>query len=109
MGSVNPVFERAGMTPIGVCPLPAHVQRALQSLDDLDADPLARDFVTQICRRPQVRRIVWRCVLRWYEASTGCGRRRVAGLSPACLARTFQALIGSRPVYYLWDRRAMAA
>lgn len=109
MGSVNPVFERAGMTLVGICPLPAHVQLAIRSLTDLDADPAARDFVTQVCRRPQVRAVVSRCVLRWYEATTGCGRRRVAGQSPACLARTFQALIGSRPVYYLWSREAAAA
>jgi energy-coupling factor transporter ATP-binding protein EcfA2/GNAT superfamily N-acetyltransferase len=109
MGSVNPVFERAGMTPVGVCPLPTHVQRALRSLADLDVDALARDFVTQVCRRPQVRAVVARTVLRWYEATTGCGRRRAAGQSPACLARTFQALIGSRPVYYLWDREEAAA
>lgn len=106
MGTVNPVFEKAGMTRIGLCPVPRQQHRALAALEVLEVDPWARDFVVHVCRRRRVRAVVAEFVYRWYQATTGGGERRVARQSPPLLAQTFRGLIGSRPVYYLWQREA---
>ena len=106
MGQVNPVFERAGMKRVGACPMPRVQARAMEALEKLGVDPLARDVGVQVCRRPQVRSVVAEVVRRWYRATTGGGEDRVARQSPPWLAQTFRGLIGSRPVYYLWERRA---
>jgi energy-coupling factor transporter ATP-binding protein EcfA2 len=104
MGSVNPVFEKAGMRRIGLCRPSREQARALAELTETNVDPFARDFVLQVCRRPRVRRIVARFVFNWYRSTTGRGERRVARQSPQLLAQTFRGLIGSQPVYYLWCR-----
>ena len=104
MGEVNPVFERAGMRRIGRCPAPPEQLEALAALRDLDVDPLAHDFELSVCRSPRVRSVVARLVGRWYRATTGGGERRVSRQSPQFLAQIFRGLVGSRPVYYLWDR-----
>lgn len=104
MGEVNPVFERAGMTRIGTCPVPSNRSRFLGELRAMDVDPFAREFVMQVSRRPRVRRIVSQLVYQWYQATTADGEKRVARQSPEFLAQTFRGLIGTRPVYFLWER-----
>ena len=104
MGEVNPVFEKAGMTRIGTCDMPPRRARMLDELERLGADPFGRNFVMQVCRRPRVRRIVADLVYQWYQATTAGGEKRVARQSPELLAQTFRGLVGSRPVYFLWQR-----
>ncbi|UCG17159.1 MAG: hypothetical protein JSV19_03840 [Phycisphaerales bacterium] len=106
MGTVNPVFERAGMRRIGLCSVPPQQTRTLEALRRMGVDPFARDFAVLVCRRRRVRAVITEFVRRWYQATTGRGDTRVARQSSLFLARTFRALIGSRPVYYLWQREA---
>jgi hypothetical protein len=84
--------------------LPAEQASALVELKAMDVDPFSPEFVVIACRSPRVRRIVADAVRRWYRATSGEGARRVAHQSPRFLARLFRGLIGSRPVYYLWNR-----
>jgi ABC-type ATPase with predicted acetyltransferase domain len=104
MGEVNPVFERAGMERIGQYELKPQRREAVEALKTLGVDPNARDFTMHVCRRRRVREIVAGVVYDWYRATTGGGNRRVARQSPQLLAQTFRGLIGTRPVYYLWQR-----
>jgi ABC-type ATPase involved in cell division len=106
MGAVNPVFERAGMTRIGVCKIPAKCQRVIAEVQALGADPMSADFEDQVCRRPELRAAVSELVAQWYEATTAGGEQRVARQSSRMLARLFRNLIGCEPVYYLWERAA---
>ena len=103
MGQVNPVFEKAGMTCIGQCPMPRKREVLLERLRVMEVDPFARDFEAQVCRRPRVRAVVAELVFDWYQATTAGGERRVARQSPQLLARIFRGLVGTRPVYYLWE------
>jgi len=102
MGAINPIFEKAGMRRIGVCEPPAIRDASLAQLRAAGIDPLSTDFVSQVCRRPAVRRIVARCVLSWYRATSCNSEEKLSHQTPADLARTFRQLIGSEPVYYLW-------
>ncbi len=104
MGSVNPVFERAGMERIGECPMPAERAKLLRELETLGADPFGADFVNLVVRRPRVRRVVAKMIYQWYQATTGEGEKRVARQSPQFLAQAFRGLVGTQPVYYLWRR-----
>ncbi len=106
MGAVNPVFERAGMKRIGVCKIPPKRQRVIDEVNALGADPLSPDFENQVCRRPKLRAAVSQLVAQWYEATTAGGEKRVERQSSQMLARLFRNLIGSKPVYYLWERTA---
>jgi ABC-type lipoprotein export system ATPase subunit len=102
MGAVNPVFARAGMRRIGVCEAPDIRDKSLAQLRAAGIDPCSADFVSQVCRRPAVRRIVARCVLTWYRGMSCNSAARTAHQTPGDLARTFRQLIGSEPVYYIW-------
>jgi len=104
MGAVNPVFERAGMKRVGTCAPSKTLARTVEQLRRLAVSAQAPDFEVQVCRRPQVRRLVAAQVLQWYQATTGCGAQRVARQSPQSLARVFRGLVGMAPVYYLWER-----
>jgi len=104
MGEVNPVFERAGMERVGTCAVPPERARIVDELRRMDVDPFARQFVTQVARRPAVRRLVAALVYQWYQATTAGGEKRVDRQTPEFLAQTFRGLVGSRPVYYLWRR-----
>ncbi|MCP4592109.1 MAG: hypothetical protein GY842_15350 [bacterium] len=106
MGEVNPVFERAGMRRIGLCPAPRSQVQAQHALEELDVDPFAHDFERKVCRSPRVRSIVARLVHQWYQSITREAEHRVKRQSPHFLAQVFRSLIGCRPVYYLWDRDA---
>jgi ABC-type lipoprotein export system ATPase subunit len=104
MGEFNPVFEKAGMKRIGQYELSAKRQAAWDALGKLYVDPHGRDFPLKVARSQRVRRIVVQVVRDWYAATTGGGEARVERQSPRFLAQTFRSLIGSRPVYYLWQR-----
>ena len=104
MGDVTPVFEKAGMRRVGECSIPASRARLLKELHTLGVDPFGPDFVSQVCRRPRVRKVVSKLVYQWYQATTGEGEKRVAKQSPQFLAQAFRGLVGSQPVYYLWQR-----
>lgn len=104
MGAFNPVFEKSGMTRMGTCEPAESSARAVEQLNALGADPFAADFAGHVARRPRVRRIVAHAVYCWYQATTGGGERRVVRQSAAFLAQAFRGIVGSRPVYYLWER-----
>lgn len=104
LGEINPVFEKAGMKRIGTCPEPPKRREAMRRLEELGIDPASRAFPMIVNRRADVRAIVASVVYDWYAATTGGGERRVERQSPFLLAETFRGLIGSRPVYYLWQR-----
>ncbi len=102
MGTVNPIFEKAGMRRIGVCEPPAIRDETVAALQAAGADPLGVDFVSQVCRRPVVRRLVSKCVHRWYQATSCNADEKLANQTPRQLAQTFRQLAGSEPVYYIW-------
>ena len=104
MGSVNPVFERAGMERIGQCAVPAGRERLWRELRRLKVDPLGTDLVDQVKRRPMVRRLARRVIGDWLRATTAGGERRVVRWGPEAVAVMFRQVVGSRPVYYLWRR-----
>jgi ABC-type lipoprotein export system ATPase subunit len=108
MGEFNPVFEKAGMRRIGQYDVPAKCRKALEALGLLDVNPYAHEFVMQVCRRRRVRAIVADVVRDWYARTTAGGDGRVERQSPQLLAQTFRAVIGSRPVYYLWRKHGAA-
>lgn len=104
MGAVNPVFERAGMERIGVCKIPPIRQRVIDKVLAMGVDPMSPEFEDQVCRRPRLREAVSELVVQWYGATTTDGESRVERQSSQMLARLFRNLVGSRPVYYLWER-----
>lgn len=104
MGEVNPVFERAGMTRVGPCPLPRGRMELLQRLRAWKLDPFAPDFERKVARTPRVRELVIETVRKWLGAMHGPKREKVATWETGRLAQTFRQLIGRPPVYYLWDR-----
>ncbi|MCL2330254.1 MAG: ATP-binding cassette domain-containing protein [Phycisphaerae bacterium] len=103
MAAINPVFTKAGMRRIGVCEPPAIRDQIVEQLRGLGADPLSADFVAQVCRRPAVRRLVVRCVFKWYQATSVNSEQKMSHQTPRELAQTFRQLAGSEPVYYLWS------
>jgi len=104
MGAVNPVFEKAGMTRVGQCPLPRGRIRLLERMAKHHVDPFAVDFQRRIARSPRVRALVERTIVQWVTATTAGHKYRPDRRDPEELARAFRQLIGSPPVYYLWDR-----
>ncbi|MBN2561733.1 MAG: hypothetical protein JXQ75_12465 [Phycisphaerae bacterium] len=105
MGAVNPVFERAGMSRVGRCPIPRGRMALLKRMEQWHIDPFAPDFARRIARYPRVRRMVEETVQDWINATQGAKKCRAEGRPPAALARTFRQIIGEPPVYYLWDER----
>lgn len=106
MGATNPVFETAGMRRIGQYEVGPKPQRALEALRKLGVDPIAQNFAVRIGRDRRVRAIVGDAVASWYASTTGGGERRVPKQSAEFLAQAFRGLVGSRPVYYLWERNS---
>ena len=104
------MFDKAGMRRVATISPPAEQASTLSRLRAAGADPLAADFVTQVCRRPMIRHIVAKAVFDWYRSSTADGEKRVERQSPRMLAQTYRQLAGSRPVYFIWaaDRRGRA-
>ncbi len=85
MGSVNPVFERAGMERIGQCAVPAGRERLWRELRRLKVDPLGTDLVDQVKRRPVVGRLARRVIADWLRATTAGGERRSVGAAAASI------------------------
>ncbi len=108
MGAVNPVFEKAGMERIGQYEIAPNRKAAVEQLKNMGVDPASSDFVGEVTRKRDVRRIVAGVVYDWYQATTAGGKHRVGRQSPEFLARIFRGLIGSQPVYYLWHRSKIA-
>jgi ABC-type lipoprotein export system ATPase subunit len=107
MGSVNPVFEKAGMTRIGRCLLPRGRLALLTRLREWKLDPFAEDFEQKVSRYPRLRALVHRTIEDWIRVAhgaRGCDLTRKPG---AVLARTFRQLLGEPPMYYLWDREGV--
>ena len=105
MGEVNPVFERAGMHRVGRCPLPKGRLKLLDRMKQWNLDPFASDFPKRIARCPRVRALVEDTVQDWVKAMHGKSRYDVHGRPPGQLCTAFRQLLGSPPVYYLWDRK----
>jgi ABC-type ATPase with predicted acetyltransferase domain len=108
LGHMNPVFEKAGMRRVGTCPAPKSLARLDAELRELGVDPLSVEFPGQVARRPRVRRVAARVVYQWYCGLTNseAAAKRVRTQSAEVLARTYRQLVGSRPVYYWWDRQS---
>ena len=104
MGAVNPVFEKSGMTRVGRCPLPRGRLRLLERMQKHHVDPFAPDFHRRIGRCPRVRKMVEQTIHQWVAATTASQRFREKEHGPDELARCFRQLVGSPPIYYLWDR-----
>jgi hypothetical protein len=107
MGSVNPVFERAGMARVGQCAVPRGRLALLKRLERWSVDPFAPDFPEVLARCPRVRQLVESTVRRWVIATQGGHHYRVEGRDAATLTRAFRQVIGEPPVYYLWDRQGV--
>lgn len=104
MGSINPVFEKAGMTRIGRCQLPQGRMKLLQRMRDMKLDPFATDFDQRIARYPRVRTLVKKTIQDWVISMQSGSQYDVKFRSAAELARAFLQVIGEPPMYYLWDR-----
>jgi len=104
MGEVNPVFERADMRRVGRCPLPKGRLKLLERMKEWRLDPFAADFPRKIARYPRVRKLVEDTVQDWVNATHGRGKYSVRGKGASQLSQTFRQLLGSPPIYYLWDR-----
>lgn len=104
MGAVNPVFEKAGMSRIGRCPLPAGRMKLLERMREMKLDPFNAEFPRKIARYPRVRRLVEKTIGDWISAMHSKARYRLEGRTPLELTRAFRQLIGDPPMYYLWDR-----
>jgi ABC-type lipoprotein export system ATPase subunit len=104
MGSVNPVFERAGMRRVGQCPPPRGRRELLERLQAVHVDPFSPDFPERIGRCLRVRRMVEQTVADWVRTTQGANQYHFAGKPPSELARAFRQIIGQPPIYYLWDR-----
>ena len=107
MGEVNPVFERADMRRVGRCPLPKGRLRLLERMKQWQLDPFAADFPRKIARCPRVRKLVEDTVQDWVNATHGRAKCSVRGKGAAQLSQTFRQLLGSPPIYYLWDREGV--
>lgn len=104
MGSVNPVFERAGMTRIGRCPLPRGRLALVRRLREWKLDPFANDFPRAVARLPRVRALVELTIRDWMNVAHGTHKGALAGRPGRELAGLFRQIIGEPPIYYLWDR-----
>lgn len=104
MGTVNPVFERAGMHRIGQCALPRGRLAILERMRRMKLDPFSDAFSRQIAKYPRVRRLVVDTILGWSQVTHSAKGFRLRGRSPDELGQMFRQVLGEPPVYYLWDR-----
>lgn len=104
MGVVNPVFERAGMTRAGRCPMPRGRVALLERLNQWKVDPFSDEFERQVGRCPRVRALVEKTVRDWVRVARGDAAHRARVRQGQELTRAFRQVIGEPPVYYLWDR-----
>lgn len=104
MGEVNPVFERAGMTRVGPCPMPKGRLALMERLRAWKLDPFSADFERKAARLPRVRKLVIETVRAWTGRMHGMMCEKVSGRELGQLTQSFRQIIGRPPVYYLWDR-----
>lgn len=104
MGEVNPVFEKAGMQRVGRCALPKGRMKLLERMKQWNLDPFAHDFPRKISRYPRVRKLVEETIRSWVRTLHGKVQYKIEGKQPVQLSQAFRQLIGSPPIYYLWDR-----
>jgi ABC-type lipoprotein export system ATPase subunit len=104
MGAVNPVFERAGMSRVGRCPLPRGRMELLERMREIKLDPFADDLENQIARNARVRRLVERTIADWSGRAHSARKFRVKERGAEDLAAIFRQITGRPPMYYLWDR-----
>lgn len=104
MGAVIPVFEKAGMTRVGQCPLPRGRLALVDRMLSLGLDPASPDFSSRIKRNPRVRALVERTLVEWLSRMQSASRWRLDNRSAEELSDAFRRAIGRPPVYYLWDR-----
>lgn len=104
MGTVNPVFEKAGMHCIGQCPQPKGRLRLLERLSKWGVDPFSPVFPGQIGNRPRVRRLVEETIRDWSTSLHTPLKYKPDTRTPLQLSNAFRQLLGRPPMYYLWDR-----
>jgi ABC-type lipoprotein export system ATPase subunit len=104
LGTVVPVFERAGMRAVGPCPVPRGRGRLLERMCRLKLDPFGGDLAERIARQPRVRRLVERTIREWAGRTHSAAARRRPGNGGGGRAEAFRQIIGPPPMYYLWDR-----
>lgn len=104
MGAVNPIFEKAGMTRIGRCPLPRGRLTLLNRMRQMKLDPFAPDFDRRVALYPRIRELVERTIRDWVSSMQSAAPYDVAHRTPLELAAVFRQIIGEPPMYYLWDR-----
>ena len=104
MGSINPVLERAGMIRVGQCPLPRGRLALIDRMKALGVDPYAENFSRRIARHPRVRRLVESTLRDWSRTTHSAGLSHLSKRNSEDLAHLFRQVVGSPPMYYLWDR-----
>ncbi|HPF40952.1 MAG TPA: hypothetical protein PK093_20135 [Phycisphaerae bacterium] len=104
MGTVNPVFEKAGMRRVGQCRPPKGRIKLLERLSGWGVDPFAPDFATVIADRPRVRRLVESTIQDWVTSLHTPLKYAPATRTAVQLTKAFRQVLGRPPVYYLWDR-----
>ena len=104
MGAVNPIFEKAGMTRIGRCPLPRGRLALLNRMRQMKLDPFTPDFDRKVALYPRIRELVERTIRDWVTSTQSAAPYDVAHRTPLELAAVFRQIIGEPPMYYLWDR-----
>lgn len=104
MGAVIPVFEKAGMTRVGECPLPRGRLALVDRMLSIGLDPASPDFSSRIKRNPRVRALVERTLVEWLSRTQSASPWRLTHRSADELSDAFRRAIGRPPVYYLWDR-----
>lgn len=104
MGTVNPVFERAGMRCVGQCPQPKGRLRLLKRLSKWGVDPFSPDFATLIEDRPHVRKLVETTIQDWVTSLHTPLKYSPDTRTSSQLSSAFRQLLGRPPMYYLWDR-----
>ncbi|MCB9858411.1 MAG: AAA family ATPase [Phycisphaerales bacterium] len=104
MGTVNPVFEKAGMHCVGQCPQPKGRLRLLERLSKWGVDPFSAEFAQSIEQRPRVRRFVEATIQDWVTSLHTPLKYSPETRTSKQLSGAFRQLLGRPPMYYLWDR-----
>lgn len=104
MGTVNPVFEKAGMQRVGQCPQPKGRMQLLERMAAWGLDPFSQDFAEAIRHRPRVRKLVEATIQDWVTSLHTPLKYTPDTRTPTQLSSAFRQLLGRPPMYYLWDR-----
>ena len=100
MGTLCPLFDRAGMVRVGPCPPPRGRVRLLQRLELWNIDPADPRIEDRLRDCPRVRALLHRTLQDRSRAVHSAGiRRRHASLTPM-----LNRFLAAPPIYFLWDR-----